>query len=169
MKTKKKATRELVKDLLDDVGLLLTWKKAPTNTTWAGIQKKPVGDVKESDRIAARRNELLELLAVEEAEAMTEEGEAAAQVRRTTAATMERLIRRPAILGITLKSGNEVVDAVGESILQTIRLQGLGGKRAAAILSGIVEFALRAPRISSTGLELQRMILRLNAAAGQGV
>lgn len=94
--------------------------------------------------------------------------EAAAQVRRTTAATMERLIRRPEILGITLKSGNEVVDAVGESILQTIRLQGLGGKRAAEILSGIVEFALRAPRISSTGLELQRMILRLNAAAGKG-
>ena len=87
-------TRELVKDCLDDVAYLLILRKAPTNTTWAGIQKKPVGAVTELDRIAARRNELLELLARQEAAERPPADQAAAdQVRRTTGATIERLKR----------------------------------------------------------------------------
>ena len=99
----------------------------------------------------------------EKAELELEQG---AQVRRTTAATVAKL---PETMGLKrVGSGMEILTVEGEAILHTIRLQGLGGRRADAILAGLVHFGMRAPRVATTGLELIHMILRLNAAAAGG-
>ena len=100
-----------------------------------------------------------------------DEGAAAArqenddQARRTLAATLEKW--SPTLGLKRLASGEEVVDGVGDSILRTIHLQAFGQRRAAAILSGLVHFGMRAPNVRSSGAELLRMILRLNAAASK--
>ncbi len=99
----------------------------------------------------------------EKAELDLEQG---AQVRRTTAATIAKLPETPGLRRVS--GGMELLTVEGEGILHAMRLQALGGRRADAILSGLVHYAMRAPRESKTGLELVHLILKLNAAAAGG-